>query len=150
MSISPGSLLGYNGQSPFCSWSPWAPEQCSRKAKERQFKSVHEWVHGAIEMKTALQLNLFVSVAFTCVQKGILSSQHPSGTLNSFVRSQFTLFPSAFAQIWAYSCKWWCDNDVGNDLGASNPIVFSCRVIHKFCNLAHQLLGSMNWNGFVQ
>lgn len=79
MSISPGSLLGYNGQSPFCSGPP-GHLNSAQKAKERKFKSVHEWVHGAIEMKTALQLNLSASVAFTCVQKGI----YPVSTFRNF------------------------------------------------------------------
>lgn len=52
-----------------------------------------------------LQLNRFMLLLLSpvCKERGNLPCQHPSGTLNSFIRVHYTLFPSAFPQVWAYA-----------------------------------------------
>lgn len=74
MSISPGSLLGYNGQESFLVLGPPGHLNSAQESKGKEAKLVHEWVHGAIEMKTALQLSLFVSVAFLCAKGNSIQS----------------------------------------------------------------------------
>lgn len=148
MSISPGSLLGYNGPESFLFL---VPSGHLNSAQEKQRKgSLNQSMNGCME---PLKWNCVTAkpVRFCCLHLCAkefypVSTQelwtHSSG-VNSLY-SHLLLLRSGHILV-----NDGCDNDVGNDLGASNPIVFSlCRVIHKFCNLAHQLLGSMNWNGF--